>query len=106
MVPMRRMNISARSSPVRTRMRSNNASINVYHFSGRVSFRLTASSSDQRRRVVLEMAGRWSALVEVALAVVILTGICSAWFELGRVEALWETAYGRLLRAKLSLVLI
>ncbi|MFD2273814.1 copper resistance D family protein [Undibacterium arcticum] len=69
-------------------------------------FRAFTERADQRRQAVLDMAGRWSALAGAALAVVILTGIYNAWFELERPEALWETAYGRLLLVKVSLVLI
>lgn len=69
-------------------------------------FRAFTERADQRRWAIADMAGRWSTLAGATLAVVILTGIYNAWFELGRPEALWETAYGRLLLVKLSLVLI
>lgn len=69
-------------------------------------FRTFTKRADRRRQVVVAMASRWSALAGAALAVVILTGIYNAWFALGRPEALWETAYGRLLLVKVSLVLI
>jgi hypothetical protein len=51
------------------------------------------------------MACRWSVLAGASLVVVALTGIYNAWLELQRFQALWETAYGRLLVLKLILVL-
>ncbi|MGO4306731.1 copper resistance D family protein [Cupriavidus sp. RAF12] len=63
-------------------------------------------AADERRQFVAAMARRWSALAGVALAVVALTGIYNAWLELQHFEALWQTAYGRILLLKLSLVLI
>ncbi len=69
-------------------------------------FRSFSEGADDRRRIVAAMARRWSALAGTALAVVALTGIYNAWLELQRFDAFWQTAYGRVLLLKLSLVLI
>ncbi|KJK10303.1 hypothetical protein UB46_41820 [Burkholderiaceae bacterium 16] len=69
-------------------------------------FSTFTAGSHERRQLVAAMARRWSALAGAALAVVALTGIYNAWLELQRIAAFWETAYGRVLLIKLSLVLI
>ncbi len=50
--------------------------------------------------------GRLSALAGAALALVVATGLYNAWHGLGRPAALWTSAYGRILLAKLGLVAI
>src|SRR5262249_34891691 len=40
----------------------------------------------------------------LALVVVLLTGVANAWVQVGTVQALWATPYGRTLLAKLLLV--
>ncbi|WP_082016776.1 copper resistance D family protein [Cupriavidus sp. IDO] len=69
-------------------------------------FRSLTVAADERRQFVAAMVRRWSTLAGVALTVVALTGIYNAWLELQHFEALWQTAYGRILLLKLSLVLI
>ncbi len=69
-------------------------------------FRSFTAGADERRQHVAAMARRWSVLAGAALAVVALTGIYNAWLELQRFEAFWQTAYGRVLLLKLSLVLV
>ncbi|MBI3326807.1 MAG: CopD family protein [Nitrospinae bacterium] len=60
---------------------------------------------DQRRRLIADIAGRFSALAGVALAGVLLTGMYNAWQQVGTFRALWDTPYGQTLIAKLLLVL-
>lgn len=69
-------------------------------------FRTLTEGAGARRARIATMAQRWSTLAGVALAVVVLTGIYNAWLQLQRFEALWQTAYGRTLSIKLSLVLV
>ncbi|QUN31695.1 CopD family protein (plasmid) [Cupriavidus sp. KK10] len=69
-------------------------------------FRSLTEAADERRQFVAAMVRRWSTLAGVALTVVALTGIYNAWLELEHFEAFWQTAYGRILLLKLSLVLI
>lgn len=69
-------------------------------------FRSLTEAADDRRQFVAAMARRWSALAGFALVVVALTGLYNAWQEVQQFQALWQTAYGRILLLKLSLVLI
>jgi copper transport protein len=48
------------------------------------------------------LASTVSSLALVAVAVVALTGTVSAWLQLGELEVLWSTAYGRVLVAKVA----
>jgi copper resistance protein D len=48
---------------------------------------------------------RFSTLAAACLAVVVLSGAYRAWVELPSVEALWQTAYGRVLSVKVLLAL-
>jgi copper transport protein len=52
-------------------------------------------------RAVLERFGR---VALPAFLVVIVSGLANALIQLGRVPALWETAYGRVLAVKIALV--
>jgi copper resistance protein D len=54
--------------------------------------------------LVAAVARRFSTLAGWCLVAVIGTGIENAWVELGAISALWTTPYGRLLAAKLSLL--
>lgn len=68
--------------------------------------RSTGESASDRRHAVARMASRWSTLAAASLAVVAVTGLYNAWLEVGRLSALWETGYGRVLLAKLALVAV
>jgi copper transport protein len=48
---------------------------------------------------------RFSALAGVCLVAVIATGMFNAWMQLGALDALWTSTYGRILLAKVLLVL-
>src|SRR5262249_58328073 len=50
------------------------------------------------------IARRFSRLASLALVVVLLTGVANARVQVGTVQALWATPYGRTLLAKLFLV--
>lgn len=54
-------------------------------------------------RVGLE---RFSRLIPVPLAVLIASGIVLAFVQLDRLDALWTTAYGRVLSAKIAVVIV
>ena len=41
----------------------------------------------------------------VCAAVLIVSGVVNAWLELGSIDALWSSAYGRTLLVKLALLL-
>jgi putative copper export protein len=60
--------------------------------------------ADQHRPLLADLARRFARLASLALAVVLLTGLANAWVEVGRVQALWLTPYGRTLLTKLFLV--
>jgi copper transport protein len=60
------------------------------------------------RHPALTPAGvrRFSAIALGGVAVLVLTGSLQAWWILGSVSQLWTTTYGRLLVAKIALVLL
>ena len=57
-----------------------------------------------RHGVVARIGARFSRLAAWSLAAVIVTGAYNAWVQLPDVAALWNTPYGRILLAKLILV--
>jgi putative copper export protein len=63
------------------------------------------TARNEARAAVVASIGRLSSLCGVALAVLVVSGIYSAWLEVGSLPALWHTAYGRVLLGKLGLAL-
>jgi putative copper export protein len=59
----------------------------------------------RRRQCIATIAHRFSTLAGVTLAGVLLTGVYNAWVQLGTIRALWEVSYGRMLLAKLFLII-
>ena len=57
-----------------------------------------------RREVMREVLGRFGRIALPAFLVVATTGLASALIQLGAVEALWESSYGRVLAFKIALV--
>lgn len=57
-----------------------------------------------RRAAMRSVLGRFGLLAVPAFLVVAATGLTNALIQLGEVPALWETAYGRVLAAKIALV--
>lgn len=55
---------------------------------------------------ITRVCARFSRLVGWALAVVVLTGVSNAWTQLPDVAALRDTCYGRVLLAKIGLVVV
>lgn len=51
-----------------------------------------------------QVLARFSSAIPVSIIGLIVAGIYLAWLQLGSIEALWETAYGNVLSAKLALV--
>ncbi len=64
-----------------------------------------AGDTIQRRTLLADIARRFSVLASLALVVVLVSGIYNAWQQVGTVQALGTTPYGRMLLAKLLLVL-
>ena len=60
--------------------------------------------ADPHRVLHADLARRFARLASLALAVVLVTGAANAWVQIGRVQALWMTPYGRTLLTKLLLV--
>jgi copper transport protein len=58
------------------------------------------------RTPVADVVARFSRLALVAVALVVATGLYQAWREVGHVSALTNTAYGRLLLAKVAVLLV
>jgi putative copper export protein len=60
----------------------------------------------RRGSVAANMVHRFSPLALIAFATLGITGLTTAWTHLKRIDALWTTAYGLTLIAKLLVVLI
>lgn len=60
----------------------------------------------RRGSIAANMVHRFSPLALSAFAILGLTGVITAWTHLKRLDALWTTAYGLTLIAKLCVVLI
>jgi copper resistance protein D len=58
----------------------------------------------ERRRLLADVARRFSIFAGVALFVVLLTGLYNAWLQVGSIRAMWKTPYGQTLLVKLLLV--
>ena len=56
-------------------------------------------------RLVLALR-RFSTLAGVCLVAVVASGVFNAWTQLGALDALWTSTYGRILIVKVSLVLV
>jgi len=62
------------------------------------------SASAWPRQITGKVAGHFSRLAGACLILVVLTGISNAWMEVPFVSALWTTSYGRVLLAKIGVV--
>jgi len=60
--------------------------------------------ADERRRVRLEVAQRFSRLALASVVVIVTTGLGRALWELSAVSQIWSTAYGRTLLIKTALL--
>ncbi len=69
-------------------------------------FLLASFSSSDARRAPLERSAalRWSSLATKAVVVMLITGAFAGWRQVGSRDALRDTAFGRLLIFKLSVV--
>jgi copper transport protein len=65
---------------------------------------LRALSATERQRVMRDVLDRFGRLALPAFAVVLIAGGANALIELGSVQQLWQTAYGRVLIVKIALV--
>ena len=64
----------------------------------------TARSDGSVAAQMTEAAARFSAVATVAVGLIVVTGVYSAWLQVLEPERLWSTEYGVLLVAKLALV--
>jgi copper transport protein len=60
---------------------------------------------DDRLRLASRSVQRFSSIAALALGILVVTGVASAYFEVLEGRGLWETTYGRLLVAKVAVVL-
>lgn len=63
------------------------------------------SVAAQQRTLIADIARRFSVLAGITLIVTLPTGLYNAWLQVGSLQALWGTPYGRALLAKLLLLL-
>jgi putative copper resistance protein D len=66
----------------------------------------SASGNGDLMKAVEGMVARFFKLSPGLLTLIVLTGAFNTWHEVGRFQALWETPYGRVLSAKLALLLM
>ena len=64
------------------------------------------SAQDWPEHTVGQVAARFSRLAGICLVIVVAAGAYNAWIQLPFVSALWTTAYGQVLIAKIFIVLI
>ncbi len=60
----------------------------------------------ERGPAIAQLVDRFSGLALVAAAVASATGVFAAWIHLERLDALWSSPYGRVLLAKLSVLVL
>jgi mono/diheme cytochrome c family protein len=58
-------------------------------------------SLEQRRSVYAEAIPRFSTLAIIATIMLVITGVYAAWLQVGNLDALWHTTYGKTLIVKL-----
>lgn len=63
-----------------------------------------AASEGSAAAEMTEVAARFSAVATVAVGLIVVTGVYSAWLQVAEPERLWTTEYGLLLLVKLALV--
>jgi copper transport protein len=68
------------------------------------AFGLRGLAPELRRAVMRSVLARFGRVALPAFLLLASTGLTNALLQLGRVSALWETAYGRVLAAKIALV--
>ena len=61
-------------------------------------------SFGERRRAIARIVERFSALASISVAVIIFTGLLSAWLHVVEPGRLFSTPYGRTLLVKIGLV--
>lgn len=66
---------------------------------------VTRLAGDDRWRVIGQLVNAFSPAALSFTALVALSGITSAWLQLGSVPALWITPYGRILLWKLAVLM-
>jgi copper transport protein len=76
-------------------------------WAGGLSFLVAALvlARDDRLRLASRSVQRFSSIAVLALGALVVTGVTSAYFEVLEGRGLWETTYGRLLVAKVAIVL-
>ena len=61
---------------------------------------------EQRSGLLRQLVPRFSRLALVAVAVVIVTGVVNAFVDLAHISDLWRTTYGRVVMAKVAVLLV
>lgn len=62
--------------------------------------------SEQRWELIVHIASRFSTLAGIVLCAILVTATYNAWIQVGSFRALWETSYGKIIIAKILLLLI
>jgi uncharacterized membrane protein len=65
-----------------------------------------AVAPEQRSRLLRELVPRFSRLALVAVAAVVITGVVNAFVDLAHVSDLWRTTYGRVVLAKVGVLVM
>lgn len=66
----------------------------------------SAVPAEDRKRLVGQVVTRFSRLALVAVAVLVATGTLNSFLDLAAVSDLWDTTYGRVLSAKILLLVV
>jgi len=70
-----------------------------------VGVRATTRVAGERAHRVASLVTAFSPVALGSAALVVLTGLVSAWLRLGSIPALWSTSYGQVLLVKLLFLL-
>ncbi len=62
-------------------------------------------TAEERRAVYAEAISRFSTLAIIATVTLSITGVYAAWLQVGNLDALWHTTYGKTLVAKLITII-
>lgn len=65
-----------------------------------------AFATSDRGAAVAALVNRFSTIALWSTGLLVLTGVTTAWLNLGTIEALWTSIYGKTLIVKMSLVAV
>jgi putative copper resistance protein D len=71
-----------------------------------IIFPIVLRQTDGRSALIAETAARFTRLAVITLFIILVTAAYNVWFEVGSIEALYETPYGKIVLSKIALLLV